>query len=708
MDLSFIILNYHSEKYLTACISSLEKNATGFKYEIILVNNNPKKLELAFTKPFIQILNTFSNIGFAKGCNLGASIATGKILFFLNPDTQLLADTLVSHLSLFTNEKIGVIAPTLLTATRQPQSWRAGQAITPFNTILQKLCLKKNSLLTLKNQATELAWVSGAALLIKKDLFEKIGGFDEKFFMYFEDVDLCRRINQLGKKIILLTEPKVLHYGGGSAENTQIQKEHYYFSQDYYFKKHFGNFQASLFKTFRNLFLNFKNSPPNVFEIFTFAFLLGFCAFLPFQFALNPTPTIDLALIRVLIPFFFLGYFLLYHKKQPSFFRTFNFKKITFLKIKNYLQAENKITLLTLTFLSLNVFSMLFSQNTFWSLRKLVFLFSIFPIYFIARALLNSPQKKRQLISALVLSGALVSLFALTVFGCQFFFGIDAVYLFLAKNIMPFFIGNTFTKEVLTYPSWLVSSGGVNYLRAFAPFPDPHMLSYYTGMLLPWSLALWATSKAHKAVFFVTTGFLLICNIATFTRGGYVALLATAILLLPLVSKKIALKILAGIFLFLFLFFIVPENPVSNPVAGRVLSTFDLQEGSNQGRLAIWKQALTVLANSPQGVGLGNYPLAIKPDATYRTPIYTHNMYLDIAVETGLLNAFTFILLLLVALKNFWQIAKTNSFYLAGLASLLIFATHCLVESPLYSVQVLPLFLIILALAASLEEKCNI
>jgi N-acetylglucosaminyl-diphospho-decaprenol L-rhamnosyltransferase len=705
MDLSFIILNYHSEKYLTACISSLEKNALGFKYEIIIINNNLEKLELAFTNQSIQILNTFSNPGFAKGCNLGASIATGKILFFLNPDTKILDDKLNTILPLLADATLGIVAPTLLTKTGKPQPWRAGAEITPLQTVLQNILFKKKFPLSQKTPAAKLAWVSGAAMLIKKDFFEKIGGFDENFFMYFEDVDLCKRVRQFGKKIVLCSEPKVLHYGGGSIENNQLQKKYYYLSQDYYFKKHFGQLQATWLKTFRTFFLALKKLLAVDFNTKLFSFFIGLCALLPFQFALNPTATVDLAIIRILIPLLFLSYFYFYfRKKRLANLPLKQFKNYLLLALKKVSCFKGSPALLILIFLFLNIFSILFSQNIAWSLRKLAFLFSIFPLYFIARFLLNNPHRKRQAISALVFGGATVSLFALTVFGCQFFFGIEAVYLFLAKHIMPFFIGNVFIKEVLAYPSWLVSSGGLNYLRAFAPFPDPHMLSYYTGMLLPWSLALWATSKAHKSFFLAATGLLLLCNIATFTRGGYVALIAAAILTLPFASKETALKIFAGIFLFLFLFFMVPENPVTNPVAGRVLSTFNLQEGSNQGRLAIWKQALTVLASHPQGVGLGNYPLAVKPDATYRTPIYTHNLYLDIAVETGLVNAGIFLALLLLALKNFLQAAKTNSFYLAGFTSLLIFAVHCLVESPLYSVHVLPLLLIILALASTPPE----
>ncbi len=136
-------------------------------------------------------------------------------------------------------------------------------------------------------------------------------------------------------------------------------------------------------------------------------------------------------------------------------------------------------------------------------------------------------------------------------------------------------------------------------------------------------------------------------------------------------------------------------------MAGRITSTFDLNEGSNQGRLAIWKQALVVISQYPQGVGIGSYPLVVSPKTTYRTPIYTHNAYLDIASELGLVAAFVFIFMLGLAFKNFWQLSKINSFYVAGVASLTVFAVHCLVENPLYSVHVLPLLLIMLALSSN-------
>jgi len=687
MDLSFIILNYHSEQYLNKCISSIKQNITGFKYEIIVVNNNSETISLASNDSFLKILDTFSNIGFSKGCNLGAKTATGKILFFLNPDTKLLDAKLGNFLSLLDKENIGIIAPSLITEKGTFQSWSGGKKITPLKTILKNLFFKKDSSFSKNTSDIELDWTSGAALLIKKDLFEKINGFDENFFMYFEDVDLCQRVRKLGKKVLLLSQTLVLHYGGKSTENNQLQKNFYYKSQDYYFEKHFGKIQSSLIKNIRETFLAFKNIFSKKSEDLIFSSLLALCLFLPFQFALNPAATIDLAIVRVLIPLLFLIYFAYKLKNKASF------------------GLNNKLSFFISIFLFLAIFSLLFSQNINWSLRKLAFFFSIFPIYFVTQAVINSQTKRRELISALVFGGTLVSIFSLIQFSAQFFFGIELVYNFLASSIMPFFIGNVFSKEVLAYPSWLVNNGGITYLRAFAPFPDPHMLSYYVGMLLPWSIALWATSKYHKTFFLLSSILLAICDIATFTRGGYLAIIIASIVILPLVSKKTAWKIISGIFLFVFLFFVAPKNPVTNPVADRIISTFDISEGSNQSRIAIWKQALVIIIRHPQGVGIGSYPLMIDQNATYRTPIYIHNAYLDITAELGIIAGILFIAIIFISLKIFLQASKTDSFYLAGIVSLLIFTVHCLVENPLYSVHVLPLFLIILAISSSLEKQ---
>jgi O-antigen ligase len=404
---------------------------------------------------------------------------------------------------------------------------------------------------------------------------------------------------------------------------------------------------------------------------------LIFCAFLPLQFALNPTAGVDLAIVRVIVPALFLGW-IFWTKKN-----------------KLPLLEKNKVTYLIIIFLLLAVFSLSFSHNLSWSLRKLAFLFSLAPIYFVTVSLLNTKNKMRGALAALVGGAAVVAFLGIIQFSAQFIFGIDAVYVFLAQNIAPFFLGNSFAQTVLAYPSWLVNSEGATYMRAIATFPDPHMFAYYLGMLAPWSIVLWATTQSHKKLFFFSSALLIITDILTFTRGGYIALIAAAVVILPLVSKSAAKKVLAGAAIFVLLFVFAPHNPV----AGRFLSSFDLQEGSNQGRIANWQQALSVIAAHPFGVGIGMYPLTVDPNADYREPIYAHNLYLDLATELGLVAAFVFLALLFFAFRYFWQSAKKQPFFVAGVASLTVFAVHSLVENPLYSVHILPLILIIIAMS---------
>ncbi len=122
------------------------------------------------------------------------------------------------------------------------------------------------------------------------------------------------------------------------------------------------------------------------------------------------------------------------------------------------------------------------------------------------------------------------------------------------------------------------------------------------------------------------------------------------------------------------------------------------------GRIETWKQSIDVIINNPLGAGLGNYPLEIKPSADYREPIYSHNLYLDIAAETGIINALLFIWLITASILGFIKLGKNNKFCLAGAISLVIFFIHSIFETPLFSVHNLPLLLIIIALSTAKDE----
>ena len=440
--------------------------------------------------------------------------------------------------------------------------------------------------------------------------------------------------------------------------------------------------------------------------------LLLFCLYIPFQLALNASEGFDLASGRVFI--LILGILWL--------FKSLAQKKLF---IPNKIQS-----LLLLSFLFLSAFSLIFSQNTDWAYRKLLFLLSFIPLYFIVaditnhchserlaknpsisniRSSLNRPgsfieatqdDSTTKIIKFLIFSAGLASLIGIFQFILQFFIGIDPTLNLWQTAITPF-LGNSFSQAVFQNPSWLVGISGNTYMRAIAFFPDPHMFAFYLGMILPFAIALFLENK--KKIYFIISGLILVADLLTFSRGGYLGLLSGIILSFfifrkELLSKFSFKKIFAiNIFILLTAAIIIFPNPISQ----RLTSSFDASEGSNIGRLQTWEQSLKVIKNNPLGVGIGNYALEIKPSADYREPIYSHNLYLDIASETGIMNSLIFIWLLIASILSFMRLGKDNKLYLAGAISLFIFAVHSIFETPLFSIHILPLLLIIIALSTA-------
>jgi O-antigen ligase len=405
--------------------------------------------------------------------------------------------------------------------------------------------------------------------------------------------------------------------------------------------------------------------------------ILFFCFFLPFQFALDPYPGVDLAIARVFSLLIFL--FWIIGKK----FRL------------NFKQYSDRVSLLFFLFLAIAVLSVFLSPNAVWSLRKLAFLFSFAPLYPVLRDVAKDEKMRINIIKALLFGALLVAAVGILQFFSQFVFGIDAIYSFWSRYVIPFFLGQTFSQAVLAYPSWLVNSGGITYMRAFATFPDPHMFSYYMGMLFPWAILFACTSKKNRRLFVFISVFLLLADLLSFTRGGYIALFFGGLVTLPLVTRKTAAKIALSMATILVLFFFVPNNPVGP----RLVSSFDVKEGSNQGRISNWGQAFHVIALHPLGTGIGAYSLAVDPSAAYREPIYAHDLYLDIAAELGILGIAIFVSLLSAVFISYWKGSENNVFWIAGCCSIAIFCTHSFVESPLYSVQILPLLIIMITLS---------
>lgn len=255
-ELTIIIVNYASKEFLRNCLASLRQNGPS-EAEIIVVNNDPQENldELLVIFPTIKIVENAGNGGFGQANNLAAQKAQGKNLLFLNPDTEIRRAGLVEALTMLTADAdLGVIGARLLAENGETQAWCAGVEASLSDLIKNNLGWSRSRQIWEKREKTSVDWVSGAAMLVKKEVFMAVGGFDEQFFMYFEDMDLCRRVRTYGKKVLFLPQWEVIHYGGKSQRDKQKQKKYFYTSQDRYFLKNQGRWQATAVRILRNIF----------------------------------------------------------------------------------------------------------------------------------------------------------------------------------------------------------------------------------------------------------------------------------------------------------------------------------------------------------------------------------------------------------------------------------------------------------------------
>ena len=244
LKLSIIVVNYQSAKQVESLFESLKRSdLSQIPHEIIVVNNDSG--ETASLQDFSQsldpildsqfcILNSPSNLGFGAACNLGAKRSTGDYILFLNPDTLYRSGSFQEFLQ---DAAIGgIVGAGLYTAEKVVEPWSYGCLPTLWQ-ILRNNFLGWDHIQKSLHK-NHLGHVSGGALSIAKRDFERLNGFNERYFLYFEDVDLCTRAKVLGLTVILSPKLTLTHAGGVSQNSHQEQKRHYYRSQLQYFRDH--------------------------------------------------------------------------------------------------------------------------------------------------------------------------------------------------------------------------------------------------------------------------------------------------------------------------------------------------------------------------------------------------------------------------------------------------------------------------------------
>jgi len=213
--ISIIIVNWNGKKWLKDCLGSVFDQAYD-DFEILLVDNASGDGSPVYVKekyPKVKIIENAENVGFGRANNLGAEQAKGETLFFLNNDTKIEDELFLKKIMSFKkSNSLNIVGPKILDFDRKDVYKK------------RKLSVDITGYL---GWGRETFFVEGSAMIIDKCDFQKLGGFDEKYFMYSEDIDICWRAWLFGMKTEICEVASLIHFGGGSSEPTLLQgKKH--------------------------------------------------------------------------------------------------------------------------------------------------------------------------------------------------------------------------------------------------------------------------------------------------------------------------------------------------------------------------------------------------------------------------------------------------------------------------------------------------
>ncbi len=256
MQLSVIILNYNVRYFLELCVLSVEKAIQNLDAEIIVIDNNSSDDSCTMMKqrfPNIKFIQNKENSGFPKGNNIGVAQAKGEYICILNPDTVVAEDTfekiLNSQLATH-NSQLGIIGCRLIDGAGNflpeskrgiPTPWVAFTKIFGLYKLFPKSSFfnKYYAQHLGENQTGKVDILVGAFMVMKRELYNELGGFDENCFMYADDIDLSYRALQNGKSNYYFAETTVIHYKGESTTRDQKYMMHFQEAMQFFYKKHF-------------------------------------------------------------------------------------------------------------------------------------------------------------------------------------------------------------------------------------------------------------------------------------------------------------------------------------------------------------------------------------------------------------------------------------------------------------------------------------
>ncbi len=267
MDISIIIVSWNVRDLLRNCLRSIQQQAAilGRQIEIIVVDNASDDGTVGMLQnefPGVRVIANSENVGFTRGNIQALAVARGRYFFLLNPDTELRPNALARLITFAdANPHVGIIGPQLCYGDGSLQSSRRRfpTLATAFleSTKLQQWSPRNRTLTryymldTSDDERQDVDWVNGSAMFVRREVYDQIGGFDEGFFMYSEELDWCYRAKRAGWYIVYLPTAQVTHYEGKSSDQVVAKRDIYFHSSKIrFFRKYRGVLVAEILRAF--------------------------------------------------------------------------------------------------------------------------------------------------------------------------------------------------------------------------------------------------------------------------------------------------------------------------------------------------------------------------------------------------------------------------------------------------------------------------
>ena len=230
-----VVVTWQSEATIAACLRSIPDGVP-----VVVVDNDSRDAtgdRVRTARPEAVWLPAGGNLGFGRACNLGAERMPGHDILFLNPDARLEPDALeILHAYVKANPRVGLLGPTVRDESGLPE-WSWGDDPTVWREALRSRRVRQGEVPPVP--AGRVDWVTGGCCLVRREAFEAVSGFDPGYFLYFEDLDLCRRIRTAGFEVHLVPEAIAVHARGhSSAQAADRVRRHYRDGQRRYYARH--------------------------------------------------------------------------------------------------------------------------------------------------------------------------------------------------------------------------------------------------------------------------------------------------------------------------------------------------------------------------------------------------------------------------------------------------------------------------------------